>query len=48
MKVLFPFFRATPGLVFKLRDCVLTPMELLEQWDAYTIHSVSTQTTEAG
>jgi hypothetical protein len=25
---------------------VLTPMELLEQWDAYTIHSVSTQTTE--
>jgi hypothetical protein len=26
-------------MVFKLRDCVLTPMELLEQWDAYTIHS---------
>lgn len=30
---------ATPGLTFRLRDCVLTPMELLEQWDAYTIHS---------
>jgi DNA polymerase zeta len=30
---------ATPGVTFKLRDCVLTPMELLEQWDAYTIHS---------
>lgn len=33
------FFSATPGLAFKLRDCVLTPMELLEQWDSYTIHS---------
>jgi DNA polymerase zeta len=31
---------ATPGRNFRLRDCVLTPMELLEQWDAYTIHSV--------
>lgn len=30
---------ATPGVNFKLRDCVLTPTELLEQWDAYTIHS---------
>jgi len=30
---------ATPGRTFRLRDCVLTPMELLEQWDAYTIHS---------
>jgi DNA polymerase zeta len=30
---------ATPGVTFRLRDCVLTPMELLEQWDAYTIHS---------
>jgi DNA polymerase zeta len=30
---------ATPGLTFCLRDCVLTPLELLEQWDAYTIHS---------
>jgi DNA polymerase zeta len=30
---------ATPGIAFRLRDCVLTPMELLEQWDAYTIHS---------
>jgi len=31
---------ATPGLNFRLRDCVLTPNELLEQWDSYTIHSV--------
>lgn len=30
---------ATPGKAFRLRDCVLTPMELLEQWDAYTIHT---------
>ena len=30
---------ATPGLTFRLKDCVVTPMELLEQWDAYTIHS---------
>jgi len=30
---------ATPGLTFRLRDCVLTPTELLEQWDAYSIHS---------
>jgi len=30
---------ASPGRNFKLRDCVLTPMELLEQWDSYTIHS---------
>lgn len=29
---------ATPGSTFRLRDCVLTPTELLEQWDAYTIH----------
>lgn len=30
---------AMPGKVYQLRDCVLTPMELLEQWDAYTINS---------
>lgn len=30
---------ATPGITFRLKDCVLTPMELLERWDAYTIHS---------
>lgn len=30
---------ATPGITFRLKDCVLTPMELLEQWDAYTIHT---------
>ncbi len=30
---------ATPGVTFRLRDCVLTPMELLEQWDAFTIHA---------
>jgi len=30
---------ATPGVAFKLQDCVLTPMELLEQWDSYTIHT---------
>lgn len=30
---------ATPGKAFRLRDCVLTPMELLEQWDAYSIHT---------
>jgi len=30
---------ATPGSAnFKLRDCVLTRMELLEHWDCYTIH----------
>jgi len=23
----------------KLKDCVLTPLELLEQWDAYAIHA---------
>lgn len=37
--VFWVYHRATPGVSFKLRDCVLTPMELLEQWDAYTIHS---------
>mmetsp|Transcript_3721 Transcript_3721/g.7105 ORF Transcript_3721/g.7105 Transcript_3721/m.7105 type:complete len:338 (+) Transcript_3721:5968-6981(+) len=30
---------ASPGRSFKLRDCVLTPNELLNQWDAYSIHS---------
>lgn len=30
---------AMPGRNFRLRDCVLTPMELLEQWDAFTINS---------
>jgi len=30
---------ASPGRSFKLRDCVLTPNELLAQWDAYTVHS---------
>lgn len=30
---------ATPGVIFRLKDCVLTPLELLERWDAYTIHS---------
>ncbi|KAG7363113.1 replicative DNA polymerase [Nitzschia inconspicua] len=30
---------ATPGMTFKLKDCVLTPLELLERWDAYRIHS---------
>lgn len=30
---------ATPGITFRLKDCVLTPLELLERWDAYTIHS---------
>eukprot|EP00804_Cyclotella_cryptica_P015105 CCRYP_000678-RA/>CCRYP_000678-RA protein AED:0.04 eAED:0.04 QI:194/1/1/1/0.90/0.83/12/2203/2174 len=30
---------ASPGKAFKLRDCVLTPLELLEQWDSFTIHS---------
>ena len=30
---------AMPGLTFRLKDCVLTPLELLERWDAYTIHS---------
>mmetsp|Transcript_19602 Transcript_19602/g.22540 ORF Transcript_19602/g.22540 Transcript_19602/m.22540 type:complete len:565 (+) Transcript_19602:5837-7531(+) len=30
---------ATPGITFKLRDCVLTPMEILTRWDSYTIHS---------
>eukprot|EP00751_Fragilariopsis_kerguelensis_P017566 CAMPEP_0170833452 /NCGR_PEP_ID=MMETSP0734-20130129/343_1 /TAXON_ID=186038 /ORGANISM="Fragilariopsis kerguelensis, Strain L26-C5" /LENGTH=1050 /DNA_ID=CAMNT_0011199777 /DNA_START=13 /DNA_END=3162 /DNA_ORIENTATION=- len=30
---------ATPGVNFRLKDCVLTPQELLERWDAYKIHS---------
>ena len=30
---------ASPGRNFKLRDCVLTPNELLTQWDSYTIHA---------
>ena len=30
---------ASPGRNFKLRDCVLTPNELLAQWDSYTIHA---------
>lgn len=30
---------ATPGANWRLRDCVVTPMELLEQWDAYSIHT---------
>ena len=30
---------ATPGVTFRLKDCVLTPTELLQRWDAYTIHS---------
>lgn len=30
---------ATPGMTFRLKDCVLTPMELLERWDAYKIHA---------
>jgi DNA polymerase zeta len=30
---------AIPGKNFRLRDCVMTPMELLEQWDAFTIHT---------
>ena len=30
---------ATPGVAFKLQDCVVTPLELLEQWDSYTIHA---------
>lgn len=30
---------ASPGRSFKLRDCVLTPNELLTQWDAYSVHS---------
>lgn len=30
---------ASPGRSFKLRDCVLTPNELLNQWDAFSIHS---------
>lgn len=30
---------ATPGRTFRLKDCVLTPTELLEQWDAYAVHA---------
>ena len=30
---------AISGVTFRLKDCVLTPMELLERWDGYTIHS---------
>ena len=32
---------ATPGVKFKLRDGVLSPMELLERWDAYVLVSKS-------
>ena len=30
---------AMPGKVFKLKDGVLTPLELLEQWDSYAINA---------
>ena len=30
---------AAPGLTFRLRDLVLTPIESLEQWDSYTLHA---------
>lgn len=30
---------AAPGRSFKLRDCVLTPNELLSQWDSFTVHA---------
>ncbi|KAL7553101.1 hypothetical protein ACHAWF_016353, partial [Thalassiosira exigua] len=30
---------AMPGRTFRLRDGVLTPLELLEQWDSYTINA---------
>lgn len=30
---------AMPGRAFKLKDGVLTPLELLEQWDAYSINT---------
>ena len=30
---------ATPGVTFRLKDCVLTPLELLGRWDAYKVHS---------
>lgn len=30
---------AMPGRAFKLRDGVLTPLELLEQWDSYAINA---------
>ena len=30
---------AMPGLAFRLKDGVLTPLELLEQWDSYAINS---------
>ena len=29
---------ASPGMKFRLRENVLTPLELLEQWDSYSIH----------
>jgi len=30
---------AMPGRAFKLKDGVLTPLELLEQWDSYSINA---------
>ena len=30
---------AMPGRAFRLRDGVLTPLELLEQWDSYSINA---------
>lgn len=30
---------ASPGRCFKLRDCVLTPNELLTMWDSFNVHS---------
>jgi hypothetical protein len=30
---------ATPGKSFTLKDAVMTPMEAMERWDAFTIHS---------
>ena len=29
---------ASPGKTFRLRENVLTPLELLEQWDSYSVH----------
>ncbi len=36
---------ASPGMKFRLRENVLTPLELLEQWDSYSIH-ISYYTTK--
>jgi len=37
---------ATPGQAFRLKDCVRTPMQLLENWDRESIHTAYYASTQ--